>query len=87
MMMYVDDLILMNEANDVINDEIATLKKMLDVDNMGMTKDYSGVSVCKKNGITTLTQQQLINETHRDGGNGENVKSLPILAMPTKILY
>lgn len=39
-LMYVDDLILMNEADNVINEEIVTLKQMFDVDDMKKIKDY-----------------------------------------------
>lgn len=60
---------------------------MFGVEDMRMMKDYLGVSIKEKERMMTLTQPQLIDEILKDVGIGKNVKSVPIPAMPTKILY
>ena len=86
MLMYVDDLILLNASNKAINDEIVTLKTLFDIDDMGLVKDYLGMKVCESNGKISLTQPQLIDEIVSDTGITDKDKPTATPAMSRKIL-
>ena len=86
MLMYVDDLILLNASNNAINEEIVRLKQLFDIDDMGLVKDYIGVKVCEHDGKISLTQPQLIDEILCDVGITERDKPVATPAMSTKIL-
>ena len=45
LLMYVNDLILMNKCNGMINEKIQVMKEIFMTDNMGTISNYLGIKV------------------------------------------
>ena len=68
MLMYVNNLILLNASNKAINDKIVISKTLFDIDDMGLVKDYFCKKVSENNRKISLTQPQFIDEILCDVG-------------------
>ena len=86
LLMYVDDLIVLNKSNKVINDEIKTMRTIFNMEDIGNINDYLGVKVSRTSRSINLTQPHLIEQLIADVKIKESVDPTKVPAFCTRII-